>query len=171
MGWYYGRRACAAAVFAGALAWAAAGPASAQTKVAGKHGVWETHCETPPGAQSEQCAIVQTVIDADRPNLALVIIALKTSDRKSRLLRIVAPLGVLLPPGVGLRIDNEDYGHVNFIRCQTNGCVAEVFIDDKLLQKLSEGTDARLVIYQTLEEGVGVPVKLTGFKEGFEALP
>ncbi len=78
---------------------------------------------------------------------------------------------MLLPPGVGLRIDNDDYGRMNFIRCQTNGCVAEVFIDDKLLQKLESGTAARLVIYQTLEEGVGVPVTLTGFKEGFEALP
>jgi invasion protein IalB len=153
------------------LSLAGAGPASAETKPGAKIGPWETHCETPPGAQSEQCAIVQSVNDADRPNITLVVIALKTADRKSRLLRIVAPLGVLLPPGVGLRIDNEDYGRINFIRCQNNGCVAEVFIDDKLLPKLEAGTNARLVIYQTLEEGVGVPVTLTGFKEAFEALP
>jgi invasion protein IalB len=158
-----------------ALAFGAAGlasaPAAAEVKNGAKFGAWETHCETPPGSQAAQCAIVQTVIDADRPNLTLVIIALKTADRKSRLLRIVAPLGVLLPPGVGLRIDDEDYGRINFIRCQTNGCVAEVFIDDKLLPKLEAGTAARLVVYQTLEEGVGVPLSLSGFKDGFGALP
>jgi len=46
-----------------------------------------------------------------------------------------------------------------------------VFIDDKLLPKLEAGTAARLVVYQTLEEGVGVPLSLSGFKDGFEALP
>lgn len=146
-------------------------PAEAQSRNGAKNGPWETHCETPPGTQSEQCAIVQTVVDADRPNLTLVVIALKTADRKSWLLRIVAPLGVLIPPGVGLRIDSEDFGRINFIRCQTNGCVAEVYIDDKLLPRLEAGATARLVVYQTLEEGVGVPMTLTGFKDGFEALP
>lgn len=164
-----------AAAFAAAFGLAsgmfAVGPVAAQTPLPAKFGSWETHCESPPGSQNQQCAIVQTVIDADRPNLTLVVIALKTADRKSRLLRIVAPLGVLLPPGVGLRIDNADFGRINFIRCQNNGCVAEVFIDDKLLPKLESGTTARLVIYQTLEEGVGVPMTLTGFKDGFEALP
>jgi invasion protein IalB len=175
MRWIYGskvwRAGRIAAAGAAVLASVGAVPALAQSKMAAKYGSWETHCETPPGSQNEQCAIVQTVVDAERPNLTIVVIALKTADRKSRLLRIVAPLGVLLPPGVGLRIDNDDYGRINFIRCQNNGCVAEVFIDDKLLQKLESGTSARMVIYQTLEEGVGVPVTLTGFKDGFEALP
>ena len=145
--------------------------AAAQTAVKGKLGGWETRCENPPGAQHEQCAIVQSVVDADRPNITLVVIALKTADRKSRLLRVIAPLGVLLPTGIGLRIDNDDVGRMNFMRCQPNGCIAEVFLDDKLLGKLEGGTNAALVLYQTMEEGIGVPVTLTGFKESFEALP
>ena len=51
---------------------------------------------------SEHCAIIQSVVDEDRPNITLVVIALKTADRKSRLLRVIAPLGVLLPTGLGL---------------------------------------------------------------------
>jgi len=139
--------------------------------VKGKIGGWETRCENPPGAQSEQCAIVENVVDAERPNITLVIIALKTADRKSRLLRVIAPLGVLLPTGVGLRIDNDDVGRMNFMRCQPNGCIAEVFLDEKLLGRLESGTKAALVIYQTLEEGIGVPFALEGFKQSFEALP
>ncbi len=145
--------------------------ATAQTAVKGKIGAWETRCETPPGARQEQCAIVQSVVDADRPNITLVVIALKTADRKSRLLRVIAPLGVLLPTGIGLRIDNDDVGRMNFMRCQPNGCIAEVFLDDKLLARLEGGTKAALVLYQTMEEGIGVPITLEGFKESFEALP
>jgi invasion protein IalB len=149
----------------------ATGPAFAQGVVKLKHGGWETRCETPPGASGEQCAIVESVVDDDRPNITLVIIALKTADRKSRLLRVIAPLGVLLPAGIGIRVDKDDLGRMNFVRCLPNGCVAEVFLDDKLLGKLEAGAQVTFVLFETPEEGVGVPTKLEGFKDGFEALP
>src|ERR1700721_2673189 len=65
---------------------------------------------TPRGAASQQCAIVQSVGDDERPNITLVIIALKTADHKSRLLRVIAPLGVLIPTGIGIRIDKQELG-------------------------------------------------------------
>jgi len=154
------------------LAFAAfASTAAAQGTVKGRIGVWDTRCETPPGAAGPQCAIVQTVVDQERPNITLVVIVLKTADRKSRLLRVVAPLGVLLPPGLGLKVDNEDLGHMTFARCQPTGCVAEVFVDDRLLDRLEHGKTATFVLFETPEEGVGVPAPLDGFKPSFEALP
>jgi invasion protein IalB len=151
--------------------WATAGGASAQGAVKTKHGSWETRCETPPGASAEQCAVVQSVVDDDRPNITLVVIALKTADRKSRLLRVITPLGVLLPTGLSLRADKDDLGRMNFVRCLPNGCVAEVFLDDKLLGKLEAATQVTFVLFETPEEGVGVPTAFAGFKQGFEALP
>lgn len=148
-----------------------AGAAGAQGVVKAKHGGWETRCETPAGAANEQCALVQSVIDEDRPNITLVVIALKTADRKSRLLRVIAPLGVLIPTGLSLKVDDADLGRMNFVRCLSNGCVAEVFLDDKLLGKLEGGSRVTFVLFETPEEGVGVPTALAGFKEGFEALP
>lgn len=153
------------------LALTLAGPAAGQGVVKAKHGGWETRCETPAGASAEQCALVQSVIDEDRPNITLVVIALKTADRKSRLLRVISPLGVLIPTGLSLKVDNEDLGRMNFVRCLSNGCVAEVFLDDKLLGKLEGGSRVTFVLFETPEEGVGVPTALAGFKEGFEALP
>jgi invasion protein IalB len=147
------------------------GYAKSEGTVKDKHGNWETRCETPPGAASEQCAIVQSVADEERPNITLVVIALKTADRKGRLLRVIAPLKVLLPTGMGLRVDKDDMGRMNFVRCLPNGCVAEVFIDDKLLAKMENGQTITFVIFETPEEGIGVPAPLAGFKESFEALP
>ena len=56
-------------------------------------GDWQMRCETPAGAKTEQCAIVQNVAAEDRPNVTLVIIVLKTADGKSRLLRVDRPSG------------------------------------------------------------------------------
>ena len=54
-----------------------------------------------------------SVVDQDRPHLISVVIVLNTADCKARLMRVVAPLGVLLPPGISLRIDNADAGRLS----------------------------------------------------------
>ena len=169
-------RSVSAATGAMLLAWLTA-PAFAQTlpstaaQTAAKSGAWETRCESPPGAQARQCAVVQTIVDHDRPNLSLVAIALKTADRKSRLLRVIVPLGSLIPTGLGLHIDADDLGRISYVKCLPTGCVAEVFIEDKVLKAMEAGKKVTFVVFETPEEGIGVSGSLAGFKEAFEALP
>lgn len=156
-----------------ALATAIVAPsgALAQGVVKAQYGDWQLSCDTPPGASSEQCAIIQNVTAEDQPNVGLSVIALKTADKKARLLRILAPLGVLLPNGLGLNVDGRDMGRVAFVRCLPSGCIAEVAMDDQLLKTLSEGKSAIFVVFKTPEEGIGIPVSLKGFGEGFSKLP
>ncbi len=149
----------------------AAAPAAAQGVVKGKFGDWEMRCETPPGASRDQCALMQSVAAEDKPNVNLVVIVLKTADGKSRLLRVIAPLGVLLPSGLGLKVDQTDIGRAGFVRCLPTGCVAEVVMEDKLLDQMKAATNATFVIFQTPEEGIGIPLALNGFKDGFDKLP
>ena len=148
-----------------------AGAAAAQGAVRSVHGDWQIRCDTPPGAQSEQCALMQSVTAEDRPNVGLTVIVLKTTDQKSRLMRVVAPLGVLLPSGLGLKIDNVDVGRAGFVRCLPNGCVAEVVMDDKLIEQMRTGQTSTFIIFQTPEEGIGFPMSLKGFGEGYDKLP
>ncbi len=151
---------------------ALASPAArAQGVVKGKYGDWEMRCETPSGAPHEQCALIQRIEDKDRPNVNLVVIVLRTADAKNRLLRVVAPLGVLLPSGLGLTIDNANVGRAGFVRCLPTGCVAEVAMKSDLINQLRNGANATFIIFQTPEEGIGIPLALTGFKDGFDKLP
>jgi invasion protein IalB len=143
----------------------------AQGVVKAQYGDWQMSCDTPPGASFEQCAIIQNVTAEDQPNVGLSVIVLKTADGQARLLRVLAPLGVLLPNGLGLNVDGTDMGRVAFVRCLPNGCVAEVVMDDELLRILSEGTSAIFVVFKTPEEGIGIPVSLNGFADGFNELP
>jgi invasion protein IalB len=155
-----------------ALALAAfASPVLAQGVVKAKHGDWETRCETPPGAAHEQCALIQSVAAEDRPNITLIVIVLKTADGKSRLLRVIAPLGVLIPSGLGLKIDQADVGRAGFVRCLPNGCIAEVVMEDKLVDQMKNGQSATFIIFQTPEEGIGIPLALAGFKDAIDQLP
>lgn len=139
--------------------------------VKSKHGDWQVRCETPPGAQHEACALIQSIVADDQPNINLVVVVLKTADGKNRLLRVIAPLGVLLPSGLGLKIDNVNIGKAGFVRCQPTGCIAEVVMEDKLLDQFKSGKTAVFIISQTPEQGIGIPLALNGFKEAFAELP
>jgi len=145
----------------------ATGPGSI---VKGTYGAWQVSCRTPPGAKEEKCALVQSVTAEDRPNVGLTVVFYKAIGEDKKLLRVVVPLGVLLPTGLGLKIDNQDVGNAPFLKCSKRGCIAEVVLQDEVIKKLKTGTNAMFIIFDTPEAGIGIPISLQGFGEAFSSL-
>lgn len=161
-------------VSAAALVLAAALPAAAQQAPEGtvkaQHGDWQVVCKAPPaGSSKEVCALVQSVTAEDRNNVGLTVYFQKFSNG-TKVLRVFAPLGVLLPPGLGLKIDNKDVGHAPFLRCHSFACYAQVVAEEKLIDQLKTGKSAIFIIFQTEEAGIGIPISLAGFSEALPAL-
>lgn len=159
-----------AALLAALCLTAAPALAQHQGKVKATHGAWQVSCGKPPGAKQEKCALVQSVTAEDRPNVGLTVIFLKSVDGAKQLLRVVAPLGVLLPTGLGLKIDDKDVGNAPFYKCGKIGCIAEVVVKDDLVSKLTTGKTAMFIIFQTPEAGIGIPISLKGFKSAMASL-
>ncbi len=136
------------------------------------HGAWSIICDRPAGASADQCALMQNVIAEDRPEVGLSVVVLKTADRKARILRILAPLGVLLKDGMELYVDNNNIGRAYFTRCFSEGCYVEVEIDEELMRILRAGKNAVFALRESADQDrVGIPIELTGFGEGYDALP
>jgi len=156
----------------GAAAWS---PALAQQQqgetIRATHGAWSMVCSTPPGASSEQCAMMQNVVAEERPEMGLSVVVFRTADGKAEILRVLTPLGVLLPNGLGLYVDGKDIGRAYFARCFDDGCYAEVILEKQLLDTFRTGKAAVFIVFQAPEEGIGIPVDLAGFAEAFAALP
>ncbi len=139
-------------------------------EVKGQYGDWQYVCKPPPaGAKNEVCALVQSVTAEDRKNVGLTIYFQKFSNG-TKVLRVFAPVGVLLPPGIGLKVDGADIGHAPFLRCHTFACYAQVTVDDKLINQLTSGKTAIFIIFQSEEAGIGIPISLAGFGDGLAAL-
>ena len=164
------KRLFAMALAAGALL-AAAGTAGAvdQTAVKSQHGFWQVVCKTPEGGKAELCVLIQDVTSESNPDVQLSVQFHQSPDG-TKVLRVHAPLGVLLPRGLGLQIDSEKVGNAQFVRCQLVGCVAQVTLPPELLAKFAKGKTAWFVIYQTQEQGIGIPVALSGLAEALAEL-
>ena len=127
-------------------------------------------CKPPAaGQKNETCALVQSVTAEDRGNVGLTVYFQKFTNG-TRVLRIFAPLGVLLPPGLGLKIDGKDVGNAPFLRCHTFACFAQVVVEDPLIQQMKTGKQAVFIIFQTEEAGIGIPISLNGFEKAAAAL-
>lgn len=139
-------------------------------RVVANEGAWAVKCGAPPGAKTEKCWVEQKVTAEDRPQVGLTIVYFQSPDNKTRRLQAVAPLGVLLLNGLGLKIDDKDIGRVPFQRCPPIGCLAEAQVDDNLLNQLKTGQEALFIIFDTPEAGIGIPMSLKGFGEAVVAL-
>ena len=130
------------AALAATCGFTAAQAAQPSGTVKSKHGAWSIICDTPAGASSEQCVMMQNVVAEDRPEMGLSVVVLRTADNKAEILRVLAPLGVLLPNGLGLNVDGKDIGRAYFVRCFQDGCYAEVILEKPLLDTLKTGKSA-----------------------------
>ncbi len=182
------RSLCTGLLAATALVLALTGPAGAQSPspedaakasalatgpgsvVRATHGAWQVSCRTPPGAKEEKCALVQSVTAEDRPNVGLTVVFYKAIGENKKLLRVVVPLGVLLPTGLGLKIDDQDVGNAPFLKCGKRGCIAEVVVKDDVIQKFKSGATAMFIIFDTPEAGIGIPISLQGFAKALASL-
>jgi invasion protein IalB len=144
--------------------------AVAQGAVKSVYGDWEIRCQPPTGGVGEKCVLFQSVVAEDQPTVGVAVQVIKSADQKSRAMRVQAPLGVLLPAGLGLKIDQVDFGRADFARCLPHGCYAEVVLDDAMIDRLRNGQTATFFIFQTPKDGVGFPMSLKGFGEGYDKL-
>lgn len=172
------------AAFGLALVLLASAGAEAQGTLKNKYGDWQHRCDKAAANGAEQCILIQNVLDQSDLNLAVVVLKVEDTAATAELrkkdpsapmirrpvLRVIAPLGILLPRGLGLKIDDREIGSTGFVRCLESGCVAEVDMDNSLIEGFRKGKVALFAVFLTPEEGRGMPVTLAGFDQGFALL-
>ncbi len=85
---------------------------------------------------------------------------------------MLAPLGVLLPNGLGLNVDGKDIGRAYFVRLLLPMAAMPRSCSRTSCSRPSAPAPApTFIVFQTPEEGIGIPVDLKGFAEGYDALP
>jgi len=82
---------------------------------------------------------------------------------------IVVPLGVYLPGGLGLKVDQQPAKAAAFERCISEGCVVRAPISASMLANLKSGATANIVIFGAPEQPVQLPISLTGFTAAFDS--
>lgn len=147
---------------------ATAGPAGA-AESGKKFQDWGVQCETPEGADKETCFIFQNLVMKDSGQRVLqVMVGHLQNDKPAAVLTL--PLGISLVQGVSVQVDDGDKKRIPVQRCQKNGCIAGLLLDDDLLAAFKGGKKAQVTFYDGRQRPVSVPVSLSGFTAGYQSL-
>ncbi len=127
---------------------------------------WTLHCEVFGKGKPEMCEMRQRIVDQKGNRVMLAVVGrVPTLDSPGML--VLLPLGIALPPGASLKIDDSEPQKVDIARCEKEGCRVEVLLKPDLLARLKAGTKAIVGFHVFDQHGkqpqVGVPISLLGF--------
>ena len=130
---------------------------------------WTTRCETPQGAP-QVCHIFQVAKDEESGRDLVHVAIGYRGDRPEPLAIISVPLGIFLPPGVTLQIDQGKPIRAPYEVCDPDACRAGFPLNADIVSNLKGG----LVLNVGLENAVGqkknLALSLSGMTAGLNAL-
>lgn len=155
------RAAVAASLFAGFSVGVAA-PAFAQSMPQG----WFKVCAKQ---EDNDICNVQNITMAETGQLVVGLSMIDVKGKVNRkVFQISVPTGRLLPPGVGLVIDNGKPVKLDYVICFPDRCVAEAPLDEKLVASFKKGSDVVLVSVNFQNQQNPIKISLKGFGEAYD---
>ena len=134
---------------------------------------WVVACEQPEGAKLEYCYIFQNIeLKTGEPLLQVAIGFLQQEQNKDKQPAAIftVPLGVFLPNGVKLKVDDGQQVQIPIQRCTRGGCQAVVGLKNAMVQTMKKGRQAHLTFADATQREISVPISLIGFTAGYNAL-
>lgn len=104
--------------------------------------------------------------------MVLVSAAIRNvSGDKNEQLMVLVPLGVALPPGLQVRIDENKPIPLKFAFCHVGGCMAEAVATKEIVEQFKKGTKMVVLALNNTGKAVGFPVPLNGFTKAYDGGP
>ena len=145
-------------------------PAHAITAREKNYQDWRLRCERKNDNDPERCFIIQIArTENDKRDVLRIGVRYPEPD-KPAMVFLTLPLGVYLPAGLLLQIDEGETLRIPVEICLPNGCHTRMALEGELLQNLKSGRQAKLAFRDSRQQQITVPVSLAGFTAAFAAL-
>ena len=158
----------AALVIGLGLGWAVRGllTYSSTTESLTAYDDWRVACP-PAASKALNCEMQEDVLDS-KSGSPVVRVAI-TSNKGKPELGLTLPLGVALPPGVGLALGTDKPIVFNFRTCKEIGCIAVLPLDDKTMASINAAKDGKILVAGLDGKVVAIPISFKGYPEATRA--
>ena len=131
---------------------------------------WFKICEINKDTKKEICAMNIQIFNPEQQPIAQVRI-IEQKGAAKKLLSIVMPPGLLIPPGMRIQVDKSNIGNAKFQVCTPQACVAEASLDSKFIGSLKRGNEMNFVGIDQARKQAGFKVTLSGFTAAYDGAP
>ena len=128
---------------------------------------WAKLCSHDEQIGKEICVVSQELRSADNGQL-VASMSIRLVEEEKNVLIIAVPTGVILPPGLQVRIDQNEPVGANFTICFPNACVARMELADEFITAMKKGNQIGIAVIDGSQQTIGFPISLVGFTAAFD---
>jgi invasion protein IalB len=115
---------------------------------------------------------VQNIVTAQTGQLITGVSLIELKGKVNRkVFQVSVPSGRMVPPGIGMQVDNGKTQKLDYVLCFPDRCIAEVQLTDQLINSFKKGTSVTFTSVNFQNQQNPVKVSLEGFTGAYEGAP
>ena len=131
---------------------------------------WAARCSSAQRNGPLECAIEQTAVLSKTGQLIVLVNIRVPSDTHSPVALVQLPLGLNLPGGAKLQVDEGKVLDVQIQTCEARGCYASAPIAPDLLAALRSGKQLKVSFQNLGKETITIPMPLADYAAAYDKI-
>lgn len=148
---------------------APAAPSAAQA-AAPAAAAWRSHCNSASRQTVPECMVEQTAI-LGKTGQMLASVSVRVPPSGSQpVMMVQVPVGLFLPAGINVRIDEQPPLQLVIQTCDLKGCYAGSPVSTDMLKAMKAGKQLGVEFQNLSKQAITVPLTLTQFAEAYRSI-
>lgn len=131
---------------------------------------WAARCTSASRGAPLECAIEQTAVLSKTGQLVVLVNIRVPSDTHAPILLVQLPLGLNLPVGAKLQVDEGKVMELQIQTCENRGCYATMPLPADVLAAMKSGKQMKLSFQSMNKETIAVPMPLADFAAAYDKI-
>ena len=149
----------------------AAPPAAAGTTTAAPPAPgWAVRCSSVSRDAPLECAVEQSAVLTKTGQLIVLINIRVPGDTHTPVAQVQLPLGLNLPVGAKLQVDDGKAVDLQILTCENRGCYTSSVIAPDMLAALRAGKQLKVSFQDMAKETIAIPIPLADFAAAYDKI-
>jgi invasion protein IalB len=131
---------------------------------------WAARCSSASRDAPLECAIEQTAVLSKTGQLIVLVNIRVPSDTHAPVVLVQLPLGLNLPVGAKLQVDDGKPIDLQIQTCENRGCYASTPVAPDLLAALRSGKQLNVSFQNLAKETMTIPMPLADFAAAYDKI-
>jgi invasion protein IalB len=131
---------------------------------------WTVRCSSVSRDAPLECAIEQTAVLTKTGQLIVLVSIRVPGDTHTPVALVQLPLGLNLPAGAKIQVDDGKTVDLQIQTCENRGCYTSIPIAPELLAALKSGKQLKVSFQDMAKENIAIPIPLADFAAAYDKI-
>jgi invasion protein IalB len=131
---------------------------------------WVARCSSPSRSAPLECAVEETAVLTKTGQLIVLVNIRVPSDTHAPVALVQLPLGLSLPSGAKIQVDDGKVIDLQIQTCENKGCYASTPIAPDVLTAMRSGKQLKVAFQNLTKETITIPMPLADFAAAYDKI-